>query len=209
LQVNVRPTDRPVMNRRVGLRVFGCRRGRWQPSPALFRQTRRVRPSKVRTVATRPTTCPASQYTAQYFNNMSLSGSPTVTRCENWPINHDWGSGQPVGGIRDDQFSVRWTGRAYIEDGTYRFIARADDGIRVWFGGQLIVDAWHDQSPTEYVRELRATSGNYDIRVEYYDSGWGAVAQFRWEGRPTVPPTGMVTARDYAFVMSHWSRRCQ
>lgn len=133
------------------------------------------------------TTCPASQYTAQYFNNMSLAGSPAVTRCENWPIDHDWSGGRPVEGVGDNNFSVRWTGRAYIEDGTYRFIARADDGVRVWVGGQLIVDAWHDQGPTEYVREMRVSGGTYDIRVDYFENGGGAVAQFRWERGSTTP----------------------
>jgi len=134
------------------------------------------------------TTCPDSQYMAQYFNNMNLGGAPAVTRCESWPIDHDWSGGRPVDGIGDNNFSVRWTGRAYIADGTYRFIARADDGVRVWVGGQLIIDAWRDQSPTEYVRELRVSSGTYDLRIEYFENGGGAVAQFRWE-RGATPPS--------------------
>jgi hypothetical protein len=132
-------------------------------------------------------TCPDSQYTAQYFNNMSLSGSPAVTRCEGWPIDHDWSGGRPVDGIGDNNFSVRWTGRANIAEGTYRFIARSDDGIRVWVGGQLIIDAWRDQAPTEHGRVLRVASGTYDLRIEYYENGGGAVAQFRWV-RVVDPP---------------------
>lgn len=137
---------------------------------------------------TETTSCPDSQYTAHYFNNMYLGGSPAVTRCEDWPIDHDWAGGRPVDGVGDNNFSVRWTGRAYIQDGTYRFIARADDGIRVWIGGELIIDAWRDQGATTYERERRVTSGTYDIRVEYYENGGSAVAQFRWE-RGTIPPT--------------------
>ena len=125
-------------------------------------------------------TCP-NQYRAEYYNNRYLSGNPTFVRCENWPINHDWGSGGPGDGVGNDNFSVRWTGRAHISSGDYTFIARADDGIRVWIGGDLIIDAWRDQSPTEYRVTRYVSSGDYDIRVEYYENGGGAVAQFRWE----------------------------
>ena len=36
-----------------------------------------------------PTNCP-DQYKAEYFNNRTLSGSPSITRCENWPISYNW-----------------------------------------------------------------------------------------------------------------------
>jgi N-acetylmuramoyl-L-alanine amidase len=122
-----------------------------------------------------------NQYRAEYYNNRYLSGSPTFVRCENWPINHDWGSGGPGNGVGNDNFSARWTGRAYINSGNYTFIARADDGIRVWIGGNLIIDAWRDQVPTEYRVTRYINNGDYDIKVEYYENGGGAVAQFRWE----------------------------
>jgi hypothetical protein len=126
------------------------------------------------------TTCPV--YRAEYYNNRSLSGSPTFTQCEDWPINHDWGNGGPGGGVGDDNFSARWTGRAHIAAGTYNFIARADDGIRVWIGGgNPIIDQWHDQGPTEYRVTRNVSDGDYDVKVEYYENSGGAVAQFRWE----------------------------
>jgi hypothetical protein len=124
-------------------------------------------------------TCPV--YRAEYYNNRYLSGNPTFVRCENWPINHDWGNGGPGNGVGNDNFSARWTGRAHINSGNYNFIARADDGIRVWVGGNLIIDAWRDQPPTEYRVSRYISNGDYDIKVEYYENGGGAVAQFRWE----------------------------
>lgn len=122
-----------------------------------------------------------NQYRGEYYNNRTLSGSPTFVRCEGWPINYDWGTGGPGNGVGNDNFSVRWTGRAHINSGTYAFIARADDGIRVWVGGSLIIDAWRDQAPTEYRVTRYINDGDYDIKVEYYENGGGAVAQFRWE----------------------------
>ncbi len=126
------------------------------------------------------TSCP-NQYKAEYFNNRYLSGSPVFVRCENWPINWDWGGGGPGNGVGNDNFSARWTGRAHINSGNYTFIARADDGVRVWVGGNLLIDAWRDQGPTEYRVTRYINNGDYDIKVEYYENGGGAVAQFRWE----------------------------
>jgi hypothetical protein len=131
-----------------------------------------------------PPSC-TNQYKAEYYNNKTLSGSPTFVRCENWPINWDWGSSGPGNGIGTDNFSVRWTGTAYINSGNYTFIARADDGIKVWLDNTEIINGWKDQSPTEYKVTKSVSAGNHSIKVEYYENGGGAVAQFRWEQATT------------------------
>lgn len=125
-------------------------------------------------------TC-SGQYRAEYYNNRSLSSSPTFVRCESWPINFDWGGGGPGSGVGNDNFSARWTGRANFSTGNYTFVARADDGIRVYLDGSLIIDAWRDQAPTEYRHTRNVSGGEHEIKVEYYENGGGAVAQFRWE----------------------------
>ncbi|BCX03838.1 MAG: hypothetical protein KatS3mg053_1776 [Candidatus Roseilinea sp.] len=134
----------------------------------------------VRQTGSSPAQCPG-QYRAEYFANRDLSGSPVLVRCEGWPIRHDWSGGSPGSGVPDDGFSARWTVRARIESGTYTFIARADDGVRVWLDGDLIIDAWQDQPPTEYRNTRFVSAGEHTIRVEYYENGGGALAEFRWE----------------------------
>lgn len=129
----------------------------------------------------------SNQYKAEYFNNRYLSGSPAFTRCENWPISQNWGTGSPGSGVGSDNFSVRWTGQAYIAAGTYTFIAAADDGIRVWLDNNLIVDAWRDQGLTEYRVTMSVGSGNHAIKVEYYENSGGAAAQFRWVSGAVCP----------------------
>ena len=124
--------------------------------------------------------CP-NQYKAEYFNNRDLRGNPVLVRCEGWPINHDWGGGSPGHGVPNDNFSARWTGRAHIDQGIYTFIARADDGMRVWLDGQILLNQWKDQAPTEYRVIRRVNGGNHTVKVEFYEHGGGAVAQFRWE----------------------------
>ncbi len=147
------------------------------------------------------TSC-SGQYRAEYFNNRNLSGSPVYTRCEGWPINHDWGGGSPGHSVPNDNFSARWTGQAHIDSGSYTFIARADDGIRLWLDGQIILDKWIDQGPTEYRVSRNVNSGEHTVKIEYYEHGGGAVAQFRWE-----KSSGGNNGRTYEIVAKH-SGKC-
>ena len=116
----------------------------------------------------------------QYFNNVTLSGAPALVR-EDSEINFNWGSGSPAPGINADNFSVRWTGQFTFEAGAYRFKATADDGVRLWVDGALIVDAWREQPPTTYEAMVTLAAGQHDIRMEYYERGGGSVAQLSWE----------------------------
>jgi hypothetical protein len=125
--------------------------------------------------------CPSDKYYAEYYNNVSLAGDQILTRCESWPIAQSWGSGGPGKGVNNDNFSARWTARVQIDSGRYNFIARSDDGIRVWIDNNLIIDAWRDQGATEYRHTRDVGAGYHNIKVEYYERGGDAIAQFRWE----------------------------
>jgi hypothetical protein len=59
-------------------------------------------------------------WTASYWNNMSLSGTPALTRQEA-NVNYNWGTGSPDGSVAADQFSARWTRYIDVTPGTYRF----------------------------------------------------------------------------------------
>ena len=131
------------------------------------------------TIATPTTSCPTGQYFAEYFNNITLSGSPTFTACEA-SINYNWGGGGPGNGLANDNFSVRWTGSHSFNAATYTFTATADDGIRVWLDASLIIDAWKDQPPTTYLATRTLTVAVHLVKVEYYEKGGGALAQLSW-----------------------------
>jgi hypothetical protein len=127
------------------------------------------------------TACPLGQYRAEYYNNRTLSGSPAFTRCENPPINYDWGTGSPGNGMGADNFSVRWTGRFRFSGGNYSFISTTDDGLRLWVDGAPIIDQWRDQGATEYRACRSLTAGEHEVKVEYYEHGGESVAKLRWE----------------------------
>jgi hypothetical protein len=117
---------------------------------------------------------------ATYWNNTDLSGAPVLQRPETVLMN-DWGTDSPASGIVEkDYFSARWTRTMTLTPGTYRFMATADDGIRVWVNDELIIDGWQNQARTVYMGYAYADGSALDVRVEYYESQYDAVAQLTW-----------------------------
>ncbi len=118
--------------------------------------------------------------TGTYYTMRDLAGS-SETRIDP-EINFDWGSDRPLVGYPQDNFSIEWTGQVLVDfSETYTFYTRTDDGVRLYVGGELIVDNWRDQAPTERSGGIDLEAGErYDITVEYYDRRGGALAELRW-----------------------------
>ena len=130
-----------------------------------------------------------------YFGNTTLSGSPVLVR-DDAQINFDWGDGSPATGlVGADRFSVRWTRTLNLGAGQYRFIATADDGVRVWVNEHLLIDAWRDQAATTYSGEIYLPGGAVPVKMEYYENAGGAVARLRWE-KADAPRPGEVVVDD-------------
>jgi hypothetical protein len=129
--------------------------------------------------------------TATYFDNRDFTGV-SVSRIDS-TVNYNWGSGSPAAGIAADTFSARWTGKLkprYSQ--TYTFYTTSDDGVRLWINGQLIIDQWNDHSPTTHSGTIALQANQlYDIRLEYYENGGGAVMKLEWQSasqaREVVP----------------------
>jgi hypothetical protein len=112
----------------------------------------------------------------QYFDNVSLSGTPVLVRADP-ELDFDWGTGSPDSAVPADDFSVRWTTtRGIGSAGNYVVTATADDGIRVWVDGSLVIDEWYDHSATTYSATIHLGQGNHTITVEYYERTLDAVA---------------------------------
>jgi hypothetical protein len=136
-------------------------------------------PTVTATFTTTVASCLDGQFRGVYFANVTLSGSPAFTRCET-SIRQNWGTGGPGSGLASDSFSIRWTGRFTFAGGNTTFTVRADDGVRLWVDGGLVIDAWKDQAATTYTAARSLTSGQHDIRVEYYERTGQAVIEVNW-----------------------------
>jgi hypothetical protein len=122
-----------------------------------------------------------AEWKGRYFTNRNLKGDPVLVRTDT-NIDFNWGAGAPAPGLPADDFSVKWTSHLDFAEGTYRFCARADDGVSVEMNDQLpyIIHEWHDGSGT-YCNDVYVPAGRHKVTVEYYEHLGGATIQFWWQ----------------------------
>ncbi len=146
-------------------------------------------PAPTDTPTVTPTSTPdviISDWLGEYFANPLVSGAPVLFR-NDLTIGFNWGSGSPDPRIPVDQFSARWTRRQDFAAGFYRFTVMADDGVRFWIDGQLILDEWRDGVLLPYSLDLYLPQGQHPLRLEYYENLGGAMVQLGWQ--QIEPPT--------------------
>lgn len=119
---------------------------------------------------------PVGMWYAQYWNNRDFLGSPIYARMEP-EVDHYWGTASPVPGvIFADYWAARWTRTLQSPGGTYRFIVRMDDGLRLYVDGELVIDAWYDSAEHSRTVDMTLAPGAHTLRVDYYDAQNVAVA---------------------------------
>ena len=62
--------------------------------------------------------------------------------------------------------------------GTHTVHLVGDDGIRLFVDGNLQIDGWKDQGPTEYKKDLVLDNHSHEFSVEYYQKDGWSVAKF-------------------------------
>jgi hypothetical protein len=139
--------------------------------------------------------------TAEYFSNSNAAGTfpatPTITKTEPF-VFFDWAGAAPTG-ISTDNFKARFSGFVQaLDSGTYTFYVTADDGVRLWVNGQLLVNKWIDQGATEYSGTIKLKQcGKVPILLEYYENGGDAVCKLEWStpigSRQAIPTSQLYT----------------
>jgi beta-glucosidase len=86
-------------------------------------------------------------------------------------------------GLGGDDFAVRWSGQVLPPvSGRYEIEVAANDGLRLWLDGKLLLDEWSDvprlRSKSVAV-ELEAGRA-YDIKFEYYEFERDAGVRLGW-----------------------------
>jgi hypothetical protein len=145
------------------------------------------------------TLAPGGGLKGEYFSNPDLTGSPALVRTDPG-VEFAWGTtgpGQPLPGTG---YSVRWSGdleAAFTE--TYTIYVYADDGVKLWFNGELVVDKWFGQeagSPKYGVKVALEAGQRYPIVMEYFFNSGSAVAELSWESPHTpaqIIPAGALS----------------
>jgi hypothetical protein len=87
---------------------------------------------------------------AYYSNQLgTFVPPPTLVRTDA-VVNFNWTGAAPDPSIGSTNFSVSWTGCVqpqYTE--TYTFYTLSDAGARLWINGQLLINDWSNQPPTQ------------------------------------------------------------
>jgi beta-glucosidase len=129
-----------------------------------------------------PASAFASPLSAQFFNNMTLSGTPVATR--NDPnVDFNWNGQSPQSGVNATQWSAKWTGTLVPPTtGTYTFSLTSDDGSRLFVNGQQVIDNWRDQAANTETATVSLTAGqSASIEVDYYQDGGGSSVTLGWQ----------------------------
>ena len=113
-----------------------------------------------------------------------------------------WGFDAPDPDVPKDNFSARWTGWLKApRPGRYKIIAVADDGVRLWLDGQLVINAWKGQLPSRYTAEVDLTGKARTLKLEYFEVARSSIISLRWQnfgglGEQPIPATAFVRERD-------------
>ena len=96
-----------------------------------------------------------------------------------------WTNNPPLG-LPDEHYSVRWTGSVLAgKAGDYQFVTSTDDGARLWIDGKQLIDDWNARAVKNNVARVHFDANSrHQIRFEYYQGGYDAVARLTWR-----PPT--------------------
>jgi beta-glucosidase len=141
-------------------------------------------------VGTVPVPVPAGRLRlrADYFDNITLAGTPRVSRTDSM-VDFRWTFNPPARGIPTDWYSVRWTGSLTVPAGRPRRIGvEGTDGYRLWLDGTLAIDNWRKQSYRTRLVETPLPAGSrHGIRLEYFETTGNARVRLVWDGDAPDP----------------------
>ncbi|HSH95573.1 MAG TPA: TIM-barrel domain-containing protein, partial [Roseimicrobium sp.] len=110
----------------------------------------------------------------------------------------------PIPGLNMDGFSVRWQG--FIQAaraGAYTIRLRADDGMRMWIDGNLVVDDWNERpSLIKAVKVDLPADKQVPIKVEYFQGVRQAEVDLRWQ--PPADDAKKVFTRKVYLPLGTW-----
>jgi beta-glucosidase len=131
----------------------------------------------------------------EYFDNPDLKGTPVFPRIDK-NLDFDFGDGSPSPKIKNDNFSIRWTGKLIAPTtNTYKLTAKSDDGVKVYLDNKLIISNWSNHPPISVSATIDLVAKHtYEIKIEYYENVGGASIRLGWE----IPDNGKIETIDKA-----------
>jgi hypothetical protein len=123
-----------------------------------------------------------------YYVGKHLEDAPVFTRVDP-TVDFNWDIDAPDTRMPADAFSVRWLGQVlaqYTEP--YTFTTVADDGVRLWVDGKLLIDDWKATGrKTENSATVNLKAGTrYSIKLEYVEFRAEALVRLMWSSPSTA-----------------------
>ena len=137
----------------------------------------------------------------EYFNNADLTAL-RFTRTDP-QINFDFARSSPLPRFMPaDTFSVRWSGQIKgVATGVHTFHVTADDGVRLWVRGQLIIDQWQDRPryPGDTNRDHRVDIGDFGVLAANFNQSPRTFDEGDFDG------DGTVSIADFSLLASNFN----
>ena len=138
-------------------------------------------------------------WTASFFNNENLSGTPVLVRTDP-TINFNWFGDPPGPGVNPDHFSVRWQSTITLAAGKYEITMGSDDGSRLWIDGQLVYDRWNDCCQY-WNKSVDLSAGPHIFKMEMREiDGW-SWAYLVWRRTPNQVIRYAVMDSNYNLIV--------
>jgi len=141
------------------------------------------------------------EYYANHTSASPFSGLPTLVQT-NATINFNWGTSGPAPSVGSTNFTVRWTGSVQPQfSETYTFYTTADDGVRLYINGQLLINDWVNETnaTTESNSVTLAAQQLYNIELDYYQYTNNASVSLSWSS-PSTPKAIVPQTQWYPFT---------
>ena len=149
-------------------------------------------------------TVPNTQWRADFYGNVDLSGQPVATtNAGAGNLAQDWGNGSPsfACGVPTDGFSARFSRDVYFSAGVYRFTATADDGVALYVDGNRVVNGWWDHVPQTSTGDVALAEGSHHVVVQYYERSGGALVSANWSWIAPLPqPPGTLYPNQHLYA---------
>jgi alpha-D-xyloside xylohydrolase len=120
---------------------------------------------------------------AKYYNGTNFD---TLVRTQHdSAVDLAWGDQQlsPIQGWNAKHVSARWTGNLKADEaGEYTISTSADDGVRLWLDGKLVIDDWnaHPEQINSAVIHL-AQGQSIDVKLDFFQDTYGAALHLMWQ----------------------------
>ncbi len=133
--------------------------------------------------------------TGEYFDNISLSGTPRLIRTDP-TIDFLWTLSSPDSSIKSDFFSARWNGTIRCpKTGNFKIGIEGNDGFRLYINNHLLIDNWEKASFHARLKNFYFEKDKeYKIRIEFFEPVGNARVKLIWNA-DSVSEAGRLNAQ--------------